>query len=133
MIAPKELRMQNLVYVTETDQIVPITAINLDIGVIVNRSLRMLAFTEIEPIELTEEWLLKFGFEIGDDGSSNLLHSYKEAFYGDNPVTKDYLLILKNTGGAWFYRNGYFKINTVHQLQNLYYSLCGEELKIIEI
>ena len=77
-------------------------------------------------IPLTEERLLKLGFRLGDDGYT------RSAFYGENPVTKDYLLVLKNVGDGWFYRNGHFKIEYIHQLQNLIFALCGEELRITQ-
>lgn len=136
MIAPQELKINNLVYVPGTDQIVPITTINMDIGVIVNRSLRMLSFSEIEPIELTEEWMMKFGFEREDTGSVSAQFNI-----GLNPVTHDYLFSLiwfkdyKNDyelKGFPFYRNGHFTLKYVHQLQNLYFALTGEELTIKE-
>ncbi len=80
---------------------------------------------QFTPIHLTEEWLLKFGFEIAFADEA-----FKEALYGDNPVTEDYLIILKNVSNYWFYRNGHFKIRYVHQLQNLFFALTGEELTI---
>ena len=80
---------------------------------------------EIKPIELTEDWLLKIGFEIEE------IHAgLSEADFGHNPITQDFILTIKNTGSGWFYRNGYFKIEFVHQLQNIYHALAGEELTI---
>lgn len=87
-----------------------------------------------KPIPLTEEWLLKFGFQRHDEGCVSAQFSY-----GINPVTQDYLIYLKwikdyendyQLIGFPFYQNGYFEIKTVHQLQNLYFSLCGEELEL---
>jgi hypothetical protein len=65
-------------------------------------------------IPLTEEWLLKFGFEITD-----------------NFQTKDRFQTHKQDGIIWF-EYGYIvvELNYVHQLQNLYFSLTGEELTI---
>ncbi|WP_312900207.1 hypothetical protein [Chryseobacterium taichungense] len=81
----------------------------------------------VKPIPLTEEWLLKFGFQIEE------IHAgLSEADFGNNPLTKDFILTVKNTGDGWFYRNGYFKIDYVHQLQNLYFALSGEELTLTE-
>jgi len=66
------------------------------------------------PIPLTEEWLLKFGFEITD-----------------NFQTKDRFQTHKQDGFFWF-EYGYIvvELNYVHQLQNLYFALTGEELTI---
>lgn len=90
---------------------------------------------EIKPIELTEEWLLKMGFERHDNGSVSAQFSY-----GLNPVTHDYLIYLiwiKDSNnwkieGKPFYLNGHFEIKTVNQLQNLFFALTGQELTIKE-
>jgi hypothetical protein len=80
-----------------------------------------------KPIKLTEEWLVKFGFE----KRITVGHSV-QYFIGKNPVTHDWLFdILWLEGYSTpFYRNGFHKIKHVHQLQNLYFALTGEELKI---
>jgi hypothetical protein len=72
--------------------------------------------TEVEPIPLTEEWLLKFGFEITN-----------------NFQTKDRFQTYKKNDIIWF-EYGYIVIELkyVHQLQNLYFTLTGEELKLIK-
>lgn len=67
----------------------------------------------IEPIPLTEDWLLKFGFEdvpTGNYWNQKLcIHIYSNEFY-----------ILQEQGRVF--------IQYVHQLQNLYFALTGEEL-----
>ena len=74
-----------------------------------------------EGILITEQWLLDFGFVY-----DNNWH-YK---FGENPLTKDYLMNLCWIDGEEFpfYRNGYFKIKYIHQLQNLYFALTQTEL-----
>ena len=72
---------------------------------------------EWHPIPLTEEWLIKFGFEIrGED-------YYKYSYYEVGKIT-----------GKWYFDDGNFiikdDINYVHQLQNLYFALTYEELTI---
>lgn len=83
-------------------------------------------------IPITEEWLIKFGFEISEDSYSdnlgNHICSHKEALFGENPITYDYMIILKNLGDGWFYKNSHHKINYVHELQNLYFSLTKSEI-----
>ena len=66
------------------------------------------------PIPLTEEWLLKFGFEYSDlNGDSGLWKIPPFQIYGKyNQFIYDYRL----------------DVNYVHQLQNLYFALTGEEL-----
>jgi hypothetical protein len=72
-----------------------------------------------KPIPLTEDWLLKLGFE-----EMNLHLNWKK---------RNHQMIL-NDGVFRIWLNGYNKeIKYVHQLQNLYYALTGEELTINEI
>ena len=71
---------------------------------------------DVKPIPLTEEWLLKFGFEYSDlNGDSGLWKIPPFQIYGKyNQFIYDYKL----------------DVNYVHQLQNLYFALTGEELTI---
>jgi len=74
-----------------------------------------------EPIPLTEEWLLKFGFEkhrfshLKKHKSGVVLCLLDDCFVLNN--YKDHLIIN--------YKNKY-----VHQLQNLYFALTGQELEL---
>ena len=75
--------------------------------------------TCLKPITLTEEWLIKFGFEWNGN---------------------KFLTIFTPCGKAFVYlEDNFFKfvnvtieipIKYVHQLQNLYFALTGEELKL---
>lgn len=72
----------------------------------------------IEPIPLTEEWLLKLGFEL-----------YSEKEYHGNGLYP----ILVWDDGFWLDDNETGTINDkpilyVHQLQNIHFVLTGEEL-----
>ena len=71
---------------------------------------------EVKPIPLTEEWLERFGFEYSDlNGDSGLWKIPPFQIYGKyNQFIYEYAL----------------DVNYVHQLQNLYFSLTGEELTI---
>ena len=71
--------------------------------------------SSIEPIPLTEEWLLKFGFV--KDKLTNFDY-YKDDFEIHLPNYFKYKDSILN------------KIKHVHQLQNLYHALTGKELKI---
>lgn len=83
----------------------------------------------VDPIPLTEQWLLDFGFKICT--KSGVHNGWG---IGENPLTNDYLMFLvwmKNEDRSLaelFYRNGYHTIKHVHQLQNLYFALTQEEL-----
>lgn len=71
-----------------------------------------------EGIPLTEDWLKKFGFEI----------QYKTPYY-DMVARKEMLnLCWEKKGFYWIRPDIHFEIKTVHQLQNLYFALTGEEL-----
>ena len=73
---------------------------------------------DFQPIPLTEEWLLKFGFEIGYNRIKML-----------DVYCKDFgILIERSNGGNFYYKKVY--ISSVHQLQNLYFALTGEELTL---
>jgi len=72
----------------------------------------------IEPIPLTEEWLLKFGFEI------------KQGRFG-NEYWGKINLYTSSDKKIVFCFDGYLKgIKYVHQLQNLYFALTGNELTL---
>jgi hypothetical protein len=72
---------------------------------------------DFEPILLTEEWLERFGFEEVD--KKLFIHQLLP------------LSIKKSIG--FYMTNVTNEINSVHQLQNLYFALTGEELKLNEI
>ena len=91
----------------------------------------------IEPIPITEEWLLRFGFEENDGMYNNFVipcdevGSKHSARYVKSPFEDE---------NGWFYNNDQSdascyeirKIEHVHQLQNLYFALTGNELKLKE-
>ena len=73
-----------------------------------------------KPIPLTEQRLIEFGFEKREDGDYNL---FKQS---------EVDIVLKEDFSSWTCDGINFSVNYieyVHQLQNLYYSLTGNELK----
>ena len=69
------------------------------------------------PIPLTDEWLTKLGFKGRHDNA---------VFQKENIIFSMY-----ETTGANFEENGiHVNVRYVHQLQNLYFALTEEELKI---
>jgi hypothetical protein len=77
---------------------------------------------QAEPIPLTEEWLLRFGFEKNDNNQFILMEGSVDIVFN------------KDLNG-WTCDGINFSINMtehVHQLQNLYFALTGEELKLKE-
>lgn len=118
MIESKELRIGNLIY--NKNQPVKLRAKHI-LGLDNN------AYKFAEPIPLTEEWLVKFGFEFTDEFDFNLnglsvdggvCHFSYDMFRGwydiDNCDFVELPIIIQN----------------VHQLQNLYFALTGEELEL---
>lgn len=93
-----------------------------------------------KPIPLTEEWLLKFGFEKWtwcDDcafislffGDSLHCRYYDDVWHIKRmKVGRDDRGVYGKTEGKYILPKG--KIKYVHQLQNLYFALTGQELEL---
>jgi len=75
---------------------------------------------DVEPIPLTEEWLLKFGF---------VSNPYKDRY---ELIAKINIIIEcdKTKGLVDLYCEQFPHIKYVHSLQNLYFALTGEELTL---
>lgn len=77
-----------------------------------------------KPIPLTEEWLVRFGFRFVErdyEGYNQFIKDSFESIY----ITE------KNEFRYSSYKPcGYTDLKYVHQLQNLYFALTGEELTI---
>jgi hypothetical protein len=73
---------------------------------------------QINPIPITEEWLVRFGFE------------HEETEYSNFQNKDGVRLFFHN--GVWNYSSLNTVIKSVHQLQNLYFALTGEELTLNE-
>lgn len=80
-------------------------------------------YSDLKPILLTEEWLLKFGFsletKIGGDGIKFRVYHFD--------------VLTFNTNHGWWYSVIHLRETTldyVHQLQNFYFALTGKELTL---
>jgi hypothetical protein len=113
-----ELRIGNLVRNNLSGEILKPCDILCD--VINTDKIEGLNYGFIEPIPLTEEWLLKFGFKW-----KGLIAKGR------------YLTLFTPCGKAIVYKESHFiftgvtievQTNYVHQLQNLYFALTGKEL-----
>jgi hypothetical protein len=78
--------------------------------------------SDYQPIPLTEEWLLKFGFEKSD----NNFDWYIKDNYCVSFLKELDLIVFK----IKFQTVDICKIKYVHQLQNLYFALTNEELTL---
>lgn len=91
---------------------------------------------DCNPIPLTEEWLVNFG----------IIKKYYENQFEEGGFEKDengkrfyfwvkgaFNLEIQSNGEIWFeVYSHYIHVKFVHQLQNLYFALTGEELTIKE-
>lgn len=100
--------------------------LHLQVGMINSEVLK-----SAKPIPLTEDWLINFGFEY--KGGVNGILQKKSS----NPRRELGLFDLYEDGRVWSVMfqedvgcgfSDLNEINTVHDLQNLYYALMGEEL-----
>jgi hypothetical protein len=98
-------------YLNQTDKHPDKTAIISDV----------ISFDKIEPIPLTEEWLIKCGFEFNHWESKN--REQKTVCF--NRISIE----LWEDGRFYMVEIDLF-ITTIHQLQNLYFALTGTELTI---
>ena len=80
----------------------------------------------IEPIPLTNEWLLKLGFVKHEQGYS--IESGRQGFIMDLAQDTDWIILYRDDIGCRY--NSLIFLDYVHQLQNLYFALTGEELKL---
>jgi hypothetical protein len=78
---------------------------------------------QVKPIELTEEWFLKFGFD-SLDTSFGKLFEFR---------TGRYAWLIDNFGSLHLDYTEYenlANVKYVHELQNLYFALTGQELEV---
>lgn len=122
MIA-NEFRLGNRVLVPDTGQEAEITAINKHVGVVVNSSMAWINIESVKPIPLTEEWLIKFGFESEQNDYDKQINCF---------VFNQITLYDHQNGSYSLYRynDAHVYLPHVHQLQNLYFALTSEELSI---
>jgi hypothetical protein len=78
--------------------------------------------TGLEPIVISEEWLIKFGFKGDDFWFSN------EKIRMEKYITSPGWAFRKR--GSEEYSTSIARVKYIHQLQNLYFAIFGEELKL---
>lgn len=105
MIDPKQLRIGNYVS-TEVDKFIQVEGVGFEEVIICGDSV---CDKFIEPIPITEEWLLKFEFVKTSYGYESLM------------PTIEFNFVQRLTGVHLVY---------VHQLQNLYHAITGKELQV---
>lgn len=105
-----ELRIGNWLNIANTETDTNVTASTFSIGQLIN--------VNYKPIELDDFWLKRFGFE-----NNRFKYEINNFIIWLDPRSTYYYLN---------YEGGNIEIKYVHQLQNLYYFLTYEELKIIK-
>lgn len=82
-------------------------------------------FDQLRGIPVSEEWLLKFGFEKKEEVTWSFGYEKKYNVYRLDELTYN------GVQAAWWF-NGLLKKQPeyVHQLQNLYFALTGTELEL---
>ena len=131
MIQAKELRIGNLVHIV--DPFDGLIEAEILAGAIydISEMERLGKPMHYAPIELTEKWLFRFGFEkVCENLKHNFYHFENENCWvyllgADNPFFE---FEINTSGGGRFNLHRSYKY--VHQLQNLFYALTGQELEM---
>jgi hypothetical protein len=125
-----ELRIGNLVYFKHCDYEYNIPrkinyTLKPNLVGLEKVSVNRIEYNNIEPIPLTEEWLLKFGFD-------KVLNQYKKITDVSKDTSNNIPFIILFLDNQFQYDDLRFRTNLehVHQLQNLYFALTAEELTI---
>ena len=130
----RELRIGNYIYwdIPEKENVVH-TVIGIDKGKPKTLPISLgTIIEEYKPIPLTEEWLLKFGFK-------EVKNEPRQWFRIKTKKLSVYLEISLKEKRATLYKDNYNCYSDcvfpkyVHQLQNLYFALTGEELTTQEL
>ena len=114
----EELRIGNLIQ-WENDSIIEIINVINSKAIGLESDIPTDFLTPIKffkPIPLTEDWLIKFGFEK----------------IGVNYSLDEFIIYVRISDKKMVYRTSHYSIELrhVHQLQNLYFALTGKELKL---
>lgn len=128
----RELMIGNIIKLTPYDINLVVTQIDesIDALSIINRAYNC---DDMTPILLTEEWLLKFGFKkFGVDDYPRTLSYLLDGFslFPSNPFCdfKGYGVIHFKPDPHKTTESAVFKIQYVHELQNLFFCHCKKTL-----
>lgn len=126
----QDLRIGNYVMFSNNSEIFKVTGIS-EFGLDVENEVEeiYMEYDNFEPIPLTEEWLLKFGFEITNNEGDKKDFEYKTFYPFYLSLDHDEVCLNYDTKSGYyciFYDDK--RLLFIHQLQNLYFALTGEEL-----
>jgi hypothetical protein len=133
MIQPNELRIGNFISICDDpnryNDSHEVTGISKENGIEIHNG--EVNVSIYNGIPLTEEWLLKFGFEVCKNGIQLPTfegYVFINYLFSKGQVSEGQPLTLEIDGR----RMPLFSVLSVHQLQNLYFALTGQELTIRE-
>lgn len=136
-MTPQELRTGNLVYLI--DEIAEVQQVDKNGHIVLRRDGCIaegedLSSGHVQPIPITEGWLLELGFICVDEvnrGFTKVMNEHlKEKFYC-SPVDGVCALVSELITYQDFILNNR-RVKAVHELQNLWKEITGEELQIKE-
>lgn len=125
-----ELRIGNWIkYKDKLMQVVQLSSLMILCQRDENQFLVNCAPKEFQPIELTEELMLKIGFKKDGNNYSLVCDDIEVGFYIDKFKQVLYINVSREKR---FYKNELrsYDVKYLHQLQNAYYLLTNEELKV---
>lgn len=123
MVDAKELRIGNWVYSSEQEPI-RIEGVHNKKGVFHGFWHNAIVY----PIPLTVEWLERFGFKYSQNEETYL--GVNSFFIEDRSTDKLSKNVDKEAFGVWSWQSYLREVKYVHQLQNLYFAITGEELEV---
>ncbi len=128
----KDLRIGNLVYGVSDGQKILSDVVSLDSVNLTEHPIWLISkynqtsdeYESVEPIPITEEWLLKLGFKEQNTEIGSRFRK-KNFYIAKNTDFDFYLKDVKS--GIYIHLT---KLDFVHELQNIWYCLNGKDLKI---
>lgn len=130
MIKPSDLRLGNLLWYDKgkdpnSARVVIVTGIEKKEVTVSDGNLTIVLFAdELKGVPLTPEWLERFGFVWSDKYYRWRKRGERGQMFG---------LFRPDSGdGVWTFPKFTGELKYVHQVQNLYFALTGQELKTTE-
>jgi hypothetical protein len=130
MIQANDLRIGNILMSSKTSQTMTVKSINDTFCNCTFKGMKRESlgfnYSELKPIRLTEDWLIRFGFKRDANIDFVINHPLLTILIGGKDTYHSGHLLLIQNGN----KIGNSEIKYVHQLQNLYFALTNEELII---
>lgn len=128
---PQELRIGNFVCDVEADRIYTVTGLTIDTIEAGPLTIYRHGLDHDHGIPLTEEWLIRFGFENMDDKDIKVYCKSFGEFDGED--FSDAICISLDAEGNWYFSLGRKVVcQYVHHAQNIFHAITGQDLTIKE-